>query len=123
MRDAMKVLLGFSCIWGVFTLFGVLFSALTWGENLPAATWIVLLLYALTFLPLSLLAIRHPKAAAYSFYFLSVIAIAGVADAYIRSNHPDLSSYTSTGDHIFEVVFAGIPALVGTVLLRLGERP
>ena len=121
MTDSMKVLIGFSCIWGVFVLVGMLFSAFTMGANDPDALRLALFLYAFTFLPLSLLAIRHRKAAALALLALALITSLGFIEAAITNRHADAVNYTSVGDRIFTLVFIGIPALVATLLLRHKE--
>ena len=121
MRDSTKVLIGFSCIWGGFVFFGMLFSALTMGANDPASARSALFLNGLTLFPLGLIAIRHRLTAAYGFLSVSVITAVCFVAAYIPNKRADIAAYTTIGDQVFTIFFVAIPAMFGILLLRQKE--
>jgi hypothetical protein len=119
MRDRTKVIIGFGSIWGLWALGVLIFSAFSIGANDSRPEIIAFVLYGLTMFPACILAMWFRKYAATWLIILSAIAAFGFTYQLIAQGSNQ--KVEMMGRSLTFFVIAGIPALLGTLLLR-GER-
>lgn len=121
MRDSTKVTIGFGCIWGLFAMGGTLLSSFTLGINDTLPEIVALVLYGLTILPCCVLAIWHQKIAGWWLIFVSVESLFGFIYQIVSKDlHGPLGSMLR--GTAWMAVLAGIPALLGFLLLKTTSR-
>ena len=119
MRDQTKVIIGFGSIWGLYVFGAGVFNFLFIGfagtnDSIPELT--ALVLYGLTLLPACILAIWFRKVAAIWLIILSAIMAFGGTYQLIAQASSHKAQMIENGLTYF--VIAGIPALLGTLLLK-----
>lgn len=122
MRDLTKVVIGFGSIWGLFVLGGALFGSFTIGSNDTIPEIVAWSLNGLSILPCCILAIWVQRTAAWWLVIVSVVSVFGFAyQIFTKDLHKPPGALF--GETIWTLLFlAGIPALLGVLLLRSSPR-
>lgn len=121
MRDATKVIIGFGSIWGLFAFGAMLFGSFTLGANDSTPETIVIILYGLTILPSSILAIWFKKYAAVWLIALFPMTAFGLIYQVVKEAAHDQTRELLIGSILTVLIIAVIPGLLGWLLLRSGS--
>jgi len=117
MRDRTKVIIGFGSIWGLFALGALLYGSFTLGANDTLPEVIAITLYGLTILPSCIMAIWYRRLVAYWLIALSPVVVFGFVYQLIAQNTSERASGQMPSRVAFLLIIAGIPALIGMLLL------
>jgi hypothetical protein len=122
MRDRTKVIIGFGSIWGLFAFGALLYGSFTLGANVTLPEVVALALYGLTILPSCIIAIWYRRLVAYWLIALSPVVAFGFVYQLIAQNTSETASGQMASRIAFFVIIAGIPALIGALLLTAEPR-
>jgi hypothetical protein len=122
MTSGAKAIIGLGSIWGLYAFGALLISSFTIGANDTAPEIVGIALYGLTLLPSCILAIWRRKIAAIWLIALPFLTAFGLTYQVIHDPARGHLGEIPAKAVINIILFAGIPIVIGTLLLGSARR-